>query len=490
MEEFDTDIDNYEVDELLKIMGINNPADPRDRNNDLMKRPTEHEIVEFTNSKIAQYETLNPEIADFFKNMQTKLLDNIKEKPDPVPTVKTFTSEVKKGSLNPDVTNTVVRTVNIDSFYRAKLDPNNANTDKFIFTINETLTNTLSMSLYSVEIPYSWYAFTAAKGNTGFVVSTLDLSFNVTSEAVAIPEGNYTNFSLMQTVQTLLNAFLSQVMNTTGDWWTITQDPVHGRVSLTPYMVNGTYFPFDIKLRWFDVSYDTEVLVNSTINNHLGWLLGFRNEKTILFSGNTLQTVTLTVAPKTVTAPSIINTAGTKYIIMKLNDYKTNRLNSGLVCINNNLNNQIALPNYLDTDTKRSRFTYNQSQLIVSPNAPRRLTVSQLHTINSISFTNSENTTTFRNPPFDDSDVFAKIPLEALPRWSTVVNGTNTVVDDAPASLHVNFSGPLQKNVRDFFGPVNITNMQVSLHDDKGFLLGLNGMDWSFALTVKGLYSY
>lgn len=472
--EFDTDVENYTIEELLDIMGKSD------------KRPSETDILEFTNSKISQYEKVNPEIASFFENMQTKLL-NVKEKPEP--TVKTFNAGVKKGFMNPDFTNTVTRVVNIDSFYRQGLENNNANTDNFTFTINETLTNTLSLTLYSIELPYSWYAFTSAKGNTGFVISTLDPALNVVNFETSIPDGNYTNFSLMQTVQTTLNAALDSIMGTqAGVWWEITQNPVHGRISFTPRPVDvdgtPTYFPFDIKLLWFDVSYDTHVLANSTINHNLGWLLGFRFESTVLYRGTSS-------IPDTVTAPSLIYTGGTKYVILKINDYKTNRLNKSLLHINNNLNNQqIALPKYFDADIPTSKFSYNKKNVVVTATAPRRLTASQLHTINSISDTNSGNSTKLRNAPFDDADIFAKIPIEALQRWSSMSNGVNTIADNAPAKLYVLFSGPLQKNVREYFGPVNITNMHVSLHDDKGFLLGLNGMDWSFALTVKGLYSY
>ena len=466
-----------------------------------IKTPTEKDIIDFTKIKISQYEKINPEIANFFENMQIKLIDNIEENSDPTPTVKIFNAEVKKDNMNPDVTNTVMRLVNIDSFYRQTLENQNANTDNFIFTMNETLTNTLSLTLNSVEIPYSWYSFMAAKGNTGLVISTLDSSLNVVINETSIPDGNYTNFSLMQKIENILNDTLNSALGTTGYvWWVITQDPVNGRISFTPKLVNvngvDTYFPFDIKFLWFDVSYDTDVLINSTINNNLGWLLGFRFETTILFSGNILSSTPLIPpyilidAPATVVAPSIIDTGGTRYIIMKLNDYKTNRLNKGLICINNNINTQIVLPNYLDADTQRSRFSYNKTQVIANANAPRRLTASQLYTINSISINNCGNNTKLRNSSFDDPDIFAKIPIEPLKRWSTMANGVNTVVDDAPAKLYVNFSGPLQKNVREYFGPVNITNMQVSLYDDKGYLLGLNGLDWSFSLMVKGLYSY
>lgn len=492
MDEFDTDVENYTTEELLNIVGIND--DDEDPTVELVKREKEKEIVQFTDAKISQYEKVNPELAAFFRNIKTKLLANIQVKSDPIPTVKIFNSDVKKGTLNPTVTNTVTRTVNIDSYYRAALEENNANTDNFVFTMNETLSNTLSLALQSVEIPNSWYTFTAAKGNTGFVLSTLDPSYEVVSLDATIPEGNYTNFSLMQAVQTVVNGFLSSVMGAAGDWWVLAQDPVHGRVRFAPQQVNNSYFPFDVKFRWFDVSYDTAVLANATINNNLGWLLGFRFKNTFLYSGRAVTPsappAPLTVAPATVTAPAIIYTRGTKYIVMKLNDHKTNRLNNGLVSINNNINTQISLPSYMDADVPRSRFTVNKSQFIVSASHPRRLTASQLHTINAISRTNSGNNTTVRTPAFDDADIFAKIPLNSLDRWSAMTNGVNAIVDDGPAKLHVDFSGPLQKNVRTYFGPVNLTTMQVSLYDDKGFLLGLNGMDWSFALTATGLYSY
>jgi hypothetical protein len=48
----------------------------------------------------------------------------------------------------------------------------------------------------------------------------------------------------------------------------------------------------------------------------------------------------------------------------------------------------------------------------------------------------------------------------------------------------------LAYNRRTYFGPVNIQRLSVSLQDDKGNLLNLNGADWAIAIIVEQLYQY
>ena len=43
---------------------------------------------------------------------------------------------------------------------------------------------------------------------------------------------------------------------------------------------------------------------------------------------------------------------------------------------------------------------------------------------------------------------------------------------------------------RFYFGPVNLSSFRIRLLNDKGLLLNLNNMDWSFSLRVTQLYSY
>ena len=51
--------------------------------------------------------------------------------------------------------------------------------------------------------------------------------------------------------------------------------------------------------------------------------------------------------------------------------------------------------------------------------------------------------------------------------------------------------GPdLQANERVYFGPVDIERVRVRLIDDKGNTVNLNGVDWSFTLSIEQLYQY
>ena len=43
---------------------------------------------------------------------------------------------------------------------------------------------------------------------------------------------------------------------------------------------------------------------------------------------------------------------------------------------------------------------------------------------------------------------------------------------------------------REYFGPVTLKTLRVSLLNDKGYVLDLNGADWSLNLSVERLYQY
>ena len=79
--------------------------------------------------------------------------------------------------------------MNIDTQYRQNVfpfsvDPGapSSNTD-FTLDLSDPLRRTTSIKLYSVQIPYSWYAIDSAYGNNCFTIS---------GETVVVPSGNYT----------------------------------------------------------------------------------------------------------------------------------------------------------------------------------------------------------------------------------------------------------------------------------------------------------
>ena len=60
----------------------------------------------------------------------------------------------------------------------------------------------------------------------------------------------------------------------------------------------------------------------------------------------------------------------------------------------------------------------------------------------------------------------------------------------SPGDIITEFTTSIQRNERNYFGPVDIGRINVKILDDKGNILNLNGMDWSVILMVQQLYQY
>jgi hypothetical protein len=459
MDDLDLDVDHYTIEDLTKMLDI--------------KEITERSVIQATEIVIQRYEK-NKDLVDFFTKVQERLLTQVHPIDEPV--VNTFQSEIKRGTINPDLKNTVTRFINIDSSCRMFIEHQNLSSDSFDFELTETLLNVVSMALYSVEIPYAWYNNTFSKGTTGVVVCHTIVGGGLTTETirtpVQIPEGNYSTNGLPAAVAkaitdaTELNCE-SSVNPTTG-------------IATFELTLKESDPPRDtsldvVQLLWFDVSYATNVLVNSRYNSNLGWMLGFRSP---------LTTCTL-VGSKYIAVPmSPVDANGTKYIIMSLNDYKTNRINRSLLCVNTFPNITLQTPSYFNASVPQVRTTPTQVNALESN--PRQLTAKQVYTINAIA---GQQTLNRRFISHLGSDTFAKIPFKKTD-WNKYENGITTVIDNGPARLFVDGGGPLQLQMREYFGPVDITQLSISLYDDKGHSLDLNGFDWSCTLMVKCIYQY
>jgi hypothetical protein len=478
--DFDMDVSHYtdsEIKELLELQEL-----------------YYDDIVTKTQLLIDEYQD-TPELVKFYNDIRNRY-----EHKDT--TTKTIDAEIKKGTINPDLKNTISRMVNIDSSYRELSTETIYDTDNYVFTLNEPINNVISLMLYSIEIPQSWYTFTTAKGTTVFQpvliaqnsTSTIKYEYPI----VQIPDGNYTSKSLLHTITTILYkkcGIFKQQTPPFNNVFKLEQDVYTGRckMTLTPnfditniVLPDGS--PFSPTYTQCKIGFIFNSLeLKTKINYNLGWLLGFRLPIVMILE-------LLTTTPRTEDiieySESIIDTAGTKYIILKLDDYKSNRLNKSLVCINTKSEHTIALPSYYNKSL--SQYQTSPTTINVLPQAPRQLTSKQLYTINSISNKRVIDISTQRLTSPDDSDIFAKIPIKKASEWGVFDTNTETYssVDNGPGKLIVEFSGPLQLNIREYFGPVNMTSFSVSLYDDKGMILGLNGMDWSFTIIAKSIYQY
>lgn len=504
------DIDTYTLTELMAIVGIN--------------ELDQNKIIANTNAYIQKYKNTNPDISVFFSQIQDELLSAAKEnewyeneylqQSDEIQSDKitdrkqkvqvyendhqpmnreqlgvsnTYNLPVAQDVLNPNLKNVITRLVNLDSQYRQFSNgPESGSTD-YTLDLSDTLKNVLSIKLFSYQIPYSWYTVDVFYGNTCFWITYE--KYNV---AISIQSGNY---NTKQFVDALNASFATAGFTFSST--AVSIDEINGKITLNLYQgvfsgeINDETVTFTIDgntvITFFDFTGNLQCgascLKGTYLNQSLGWIMGFRVPYVhVNVSGNT--------------ASSIIDLNGTKYLILVLDDYNQNHVNTGLVSITeytDNLKNPYYsqdLPYYCIAPNVVACSEQNEmnSQLIVSdklnvnysgvqqilPSAPRTLTQSQIYSYNEINKNHANNNYKSRAPT--TPDILAIIPIKT----SGVSTGT----------LLVEFSGSLQENIRTYFGPVNIDRMRLKLLDDKGNILNMNGSDWCITLICECLYQY
>jgi hypothetical protein len=458
--------------------------------------------------------------------------ENVPMNREQIANTDTYNLPVKQDSLNPNLKNTIKRFLNLDSQFRQYTNGIDSTSTNYTCDLSDTLKNTLSLSLYSYQIPFSWYAIDTAYGNTCFWVYDQN-SGNYVS--ISIPPGNYSQTGFQTQLNTsFTSAGFISFPTVTGVTVPVNYNQNSGVISL--YLYGGVWEdPSDstntftvtesTKIIFFDFTASLQCNINcSTKSNHyfnstLGWLMGYRLPYlSVDASGNT--------------ASAILDLNGTKYLILVIDDYNQNHINNSLISISQ-FSNTLKLPSYYSPDipytclnpgqttsnlnglidgvvlqslfdtqsfnTGNGSFTpgtytntSNQAQNglllagkyendytstpVVLPSAPRTLTNAQLYTINSIN-SNNNNLTNFLAKAPTSADILAIVPVK-----------TSTGVPTG--SLLVEFSGSLQDSSRTYFGPVNIDRLAVKLLDDKGNVLNLNGNDWCVTIVAECLYQY
>jgi hypothetical protein len=431
IEDFDMDVRNYTVPELIEAIGLSGT-------------PSRQEVDRAVQLLVNQNARADATLAQFYMDAGAAIVRN---------------------SRGPNKETPVSRVLMLDSFYRESLldEP-----DSYTCTLSEKLVGVTSLSLLSIELPQSWYQFTNAKGTNAFVFQSLDVDLAVYTKEVTIPEGNYTNVSLLAVVNAALNdavrgmQYYANGSLGTGPWLALTQDPVNGRATLF-----SNSFPHTVKLTWYDPAY--VALSNTTSNFNLGWLLGFRY-------------VSTSVEPNAnIAADSLVMDGScTRYVVLKIDDHTSSRMANNIISIQSLPDQQINLPSY----SANAFLTRNSStnQVTALPTAPRRLTNAQLITISSIS--SAPLSQRSRTGGADTTNFFAKVPIKHQADWTTYSNGATVLKENGPAKILIEMGGTLQKNKRVYYGPVTLNKFSVSLWDDHGKPLGLNGQDWSCSLEA------
>jgi hypothetical protein len=574
----DLDVDNYTISELLGILELEDP--------------TSEEIIDESNKYITRFSPLNenrPDLVVFFQDIQTRLLRYMNElengenneytaddeqtekwitkqvlpQDDPIQKNKitgriqkidvydnnhlpmkreqiginnTFEVPVAQDSLNPNLQNVTSRFIVLDSQFRQAAGGSESMSTDYTLDLSESLTDVVTLSLYSIQIPYTWYKIDYIYGNTCFWLTNEGNTFKI-----FIEPGNYT---ASEFCITLTNSFknigftypaspnpdIVRYNSNNGkitlylDGW---DDPngneIKGIIQYTDTFnseTNPYYTFFDItggKSCYESGTYPCSASASSgrTFDSTLGWLMGFNLPIQPVFS-STISGVTYSGGN---TPQNVLNLIGTKYFTLVIDDFNQNRINNGLITITE-LSKNLPLPSYYNnsqpyicglnvpslpsilditaignlsniTQEEAVSMGVNPSNLFNSlqdkldigsgsvqqilPSAPRTLTQAQIYTVNEI-IKNRSKTISFRSKAPTNADTFGIIPL----KYGSLITG----------QLYSELSGQFQDNKRIYFGPVDIDRLRITLLDDRGNVVDLHGADWSVTLISENLYQY
>ena len=484
-DEADYNVDNYEINELVDVIGLEYPVSKQDIEDSIIflikqynqsSQPLMVAFVKDVREKLEEYmfennidELVREEhgIMTTFSKKPTE--DNatfVEDREDHNVTIinkdhqtmeqnrVNFPLNPRQGFMNKVLRNTDTKIINIDSHFRDTLlldasgyDAKSSSTD-FIVNFNEPLVNVLSMKLMSYEIPVHWYTFSEKYGTNRFMID---------NSSVVIPNGNYTINDLLIaiTAELATSGVYIRYNSTTNK---ITFDSSGG----SPFSLSF----YNDKLltehhsAYCGIKYNTTERSGPKIDYNLGWLLGFRKTT---YSGES-----------SYTGEALLDIAGIKYVYITLDDFNHHH-NAKQVTNLYQDKETFKMPSYYKHYKDLACVPTNVPDTNERSNAGNKLTQAQLFAINQILLDNASSDLD-RHTGNVDSDIIARIQVPYS-------NGNSF-------RYLINQESSLANNSRQYYGPVTIKRMRVRLVDDKGNDIDLNNMDWSFSIVVEQLYQY
>lgn len=117
-----------------------------------------------------------------------------------------------RGQLNPLLQQTIKRIISIDSQYR---DNKDALSTEFTFDLSDPLKDVVSLKLYSVQIPYTWYTINNDFGSNFFIIkgNSPGIDNGNHDYTITVSAGNYSPQELVDAI----NANISSLTTTSTD---------------------------------------------------------------------------------------------------------------------------------------------------------------------------------------------------------------------------------------------------------------------------------
>jgi len=191
---------------------------------------------------------------------------------------------VSRGQMNPVLNQTITRVISIDSQFRDNLNNKitTLSTD-FTFDLSEPLRDVVSLKLYSIQLPYTWYTIDSAFGSNFFILqpnpkSLINGNYNFYFD---ISAGNYTNTTIFtalnNSVPNLKNQFPDVSFGTTNFYF----NPITAITTMT-FDIQNIYNEPQYQLV-FDGSHNpfNQFDATNSVANFLGYSFQSYNTSTI-----------------------------------------------------------------------------------------------------------------------------------------------------------------------------------------------------------------
>lgn len=357
------------------------------------------------------------------------------------------TNMIPPGYINPINIRTTKQIMTIDSRFRSRYNETNAS--NYTVELPDPQKKVTSLRLISAIIPFSYYSVSETLNNNTFIVEEIkDISgvdtYDCSGWKVTLPDGNYVpgwfERKKGDNIQNVINALIEK-SSQFGRW--------------KNKLVNNNYI---------GVGWEPDISGNEYVYKKIPFL----NYDINIANGRSTFTTQIS-------SEDICGNAFYGYRIhFNVNSDGT---------INNDL--QLRLGWMLGFRNKLTLLskTYNPGDSGISMNASEGVVLMTNIKYGFLAVNDYKNNSSsslvqcFSHGGFLDKNILARLELGS----DKNDNGLYTLSDDSIAKL-VNYK-------RDFFGPVDINKLELTLYDEHGRILELNNMDWVCSLEFTCLYS-
>jgi len=352
--------------------------------------------------------------------------------------------------LNPLLQQTIKRVISIDSQYR---DNKRSLSTEFTFNLSDPLKDVVSLKLYSVQIPYTWYTINNNFGSNFFYLkgNTNGINNGNHDYIIDISAGNYSPTELATTVNESITKLKKQATDVSFGNTNIEYNPYTSLTKMTidltkQYNETSYYLKFPY---WTNSNDNTQ---NGPRFKSIPAFLGFDNIENYPYIINSSKTLQLSTNAYSITEDTIVR----KYFV---DDSKNNYLTiikyygpgeyvSGISIVDLSFNITLSLRNDV---TRNELLTDLSNQLALSPYLSSESSIKRID-ITDPSKNNFENSyfqlkikpNRYTTNNYSNSKIVVLFPYEIIPqgysniwtglgscfRFEYLINETNNIISD------------------------------------------------------------